>query len=265
MQKKVSTCKMIHIQDISKQVGRTLSDNAPAILTGVGITGTVTTAIFAGKASFKAADLIRESEAEEGTPEDPKERLIERTKLTWTLYIPAVGVGSATIACILFANQIGTRRTAAVAAAYSMSERAFTEYREKVVEKIGSPKEQEVRDEVAQDLVSNTPNTNEVVIVGSGDVLCFDQFTGRYFNSSMENLKQAQNNLNYQLIRESYASLNDFYDRVGLGWTPSGDELGWTCGDPMELRFSTVMSPDNRPCISIDFSVVPVRNFYKNY
>lgn len=251
------------VQIALKRLERVMVDNSPAILTAVGITGTVTTAIFAGKASYKAAGLIQEQEELEGRVEDPKERLVEQTKLTWTLYIPAVGIGTATIACIFFANHIGTRRAAAMAAAYSMSEKAFGEYREKIIEKVGENKEQAARDEIAQERVTKEPGGSEIVMVGDNEVLCFDQFTGRYFKSSMETLKQAQNNLNYQLIRESYASLNDFYDRIGLDWTPTGDELGWTCGDPMELRFSTVMSKDQRPCIAIEFSVVPVRNFYK--
>ena len=252
------------MQDLAKHIERVAIDNAPAILTAVGVTGTVTTAIFAGRGAFKAAELIREKEAVEGTADDAKQRLIDRTKLTWTLYIPAVGVGSATVACILFANQIGTRRAAAMAAAYSMSEKAFTEYREKIVEKIGESKEQEARDEIAQERVERNPLGSQVVVVSEREVLCFDQYTGRYFKSSMEELKQAQNKINYRMIRENYASLNDFYDCIGLDWVPTGDDLGWNSDQMLELSFTTVLSEDQRPCIAIDFNTVPVRNFYRN-
>lgn len=248
----------------AKHVERVVVNNSPAILTAVGVTGTVTTAIFAGRASFKAADLIREMEAEEGTPEDPKERLVERTKATWKLYVPAVGVGTATVACIIFANQIGVRRAAAMAAAYSMSEKAFTEYREKIVEKVGANKEQEARDEIAQERVERNPLGSQVIVMGDREVLCFDQYTGRYFNSSMETLKQAQNKINYRMIRENYASLNDFYDAIGLDWVATGDDLGWNSDAMLELSFTTVLSDDQRPCLAIDFHTVPVRNFYRN-
>lgn len=251
------------MHDLAKHIERVAVDNAPAILTAVGVTGTVTTAIFAGRGAFKAAEIIRENEANNRV-ENPKERLIENVKLTWTLYIPAVGVGSATIACILFANQIGTRRAAAMAAAYSMSEKAFSEYREKIVEKIGESKEQEARDEIAQERVERNPLGSQVVVVNDREVLCFDQYTGRYFKSSMEELKQAQNKINYRMIRENYASLNDFYDCVGLDWVPTGDDLGWNSDQMLELSFTTVLSDDQRPCIAIDFNTVPVRNFYRN-
>lgn len=249
---------------MAKHVERVAVNNSPAILTAIGVTGTVTTAIFASKASFKAADIIREMESEEGTPDDPKQRLVVRTKATWQLYIPAVGVGTATIACIVFANQIGTRRTAAMAAAYSMSEKAFTEYREKIIEKVGETKEQEARDEIAQERVERNPLGSQVIVMNDREVLCFDQYTGRYFNSNMETLKQAQNRINYRMIRENYASLNDFYDYIGLEWVPTGDDLGWNSDQMLEISFTTVLSDDQRPCIAIDFHTVPVRNFYRN-
>lgn len=255
----------MNIQGLAKHVERVAVDNSPAILTAIGVTGTVTTAIFASKASFKAADIIREMESESGVPEDPKQRLVERTKATWQLYIPAVGVGTTTIACIVFANQIGTRRAAAMAAAYSMSEKAFTEYREKIVEKVGEAKEQEARDEIAQERVERNPLGSQVIVMNDREVLCFDQYTGRYFNSDMETLKQAQNKINYRMIRENYASLNDFYDCIGLDWVPTGDDLGWNSDQLLELSFTTVLSDDQRPCIAVDFHTVPIRNFYRNH
>ena len=255
----------MQIQEVAKHIERVAKDNAPVILTAIGVTGTVSTAIFASKASFRAAELIREHEEEAGTPEGAKERLIERTKVVWSLYIPAVGVGSATIACIIFANQIGTRRAAAMAAAYSMSEKAFEEYREKIVEKIGESKEQEARDEIAQERVERNPLGSQVIVMNDREVLCFDQYTGRYFNSDMETLKQAQNKINHRMIRENYASLNDFYDCIGLDWVPTGDDLGWNSDQMLELSFTTVLSEDQRPCIAVDFHTVPIRNYYRNH
>lgn len=256
----------MNIQNAFRNAERFAIDNSPAILTAVAVGGTVTTAIFAGKASFKAAEILREDDRfNQMTFDSPKERAIEQVKLTWTLYIPAVGVGTATIASIVFANQIGTRRAAAMAAAYSMSEKAFSEYREKIVEKIGESKEQEARDEIAQERVERNPLGSQVIVMNDREVLCFDQYTGRYFNSTMETLKQAQNKINYRMIRENYASLNDFYDCVGLDWVPTGDDVGWNSDQMLELSFSTVLSEDQRPCIAIDFHTVPVRNFYRNH
>lgn len=261
------------IANLAKSLERFTIAKSPAILTAIAVTGTVTTAVMVGKASFKAAELIAEEELRretdyklEVTKElvrmEPKDKFV----LVWTLYIPAVSTGFTTIVAMITANQIGTRRTAAMAAAYSLSEKAFGEYREKVVEKIGEKKETAVRDELAQDRVTAHPvSSTQVFMTNGGDVLCFDQHSGRYFQSDMETLKKAVNDLNYKIIAESYASLNDFYDKIGLAILPTGEELGWNTDRKFDLSFSSVLSEDQRPCIAIDFMYGPFLDYYKGY
>ena len=151
-------------------------------------------------------------------------------------------------------------------AAYSVSDKAFSEYREKVVEKLGQKKEQNVRDEIAQDRVTaNPPTQQQILMVGDSEVICYDQFSGRYFNSSMETIKQGQNDTNYQIINEGYASLNDFYDRIGLDHLNVGDEFGWSTDKPLEVKISTVLSTDQRPCISVDYHTTPFKDYYVSF
>lgn len=147
--------------------------------------------------------------------------------------------------------------------AYTISERAYEEYRTKVVKHIGSNKEEKIRDEIAQDRVDRKPVSKEVIIAGSGNVLCFDSYSGRYFNSTMETLKGAQNDTNYQVLNQGYASLSDFYERVGLPATDASEEVGWTQDKTLELEFSTTLSEDGRPCLSFAFFVAPVRNYFR--
>uniref|UniRef100_A0AAU8GSJ2 Lysin B n=1 Tax=Gordonia phage Petito TaxID=3158876 RepID=A0AAU8GSJ2_9CAUD len=256
------------ISDVAKNIEKFALTNSPAILTATAVTGSITAAVLTGQASFKAARLIAEAENEriyDGEdaialrgPLEAKEKF----ELVWMLYIPAVAVGVTTIGSIIMANQIGTRRTAAMAAAYSVSEKAFGEYREKIVTRFGEKKEQGVRDEIAQDRVmANPPSDKQLIMVGESEVLCYDQFSGRYFNSTMENIKQAQNELNFQIINENYASLNDFYDQLGMPTIEIGDEFGWSCDNKVDIRFSTVFSTDQRPCIAIDYTTQPHQHY----
>ncbi len=62
-----------------------------------------------------------------------------------------------TIVCIVGSSKAGGRRTTAAVAAYSLTERAFSEYKEKVVEQIGKGQEQKIRDEIVQDQVDKKP------------------------------------------------------------------------------------------------------------
>jgi hypothetical protein len=236
-----------------------LTDNSPTVLTGVGVAGVITTAYFAGRASFKAAEIILMEETNNGTRFPPKERL----RMVWTLYLPAVGSAILTVSTIIFANRIGTRRAAAMAAAYSLTEKAFTEYREKIVEKLGEKKEREARDELAQDRLAKNPLSSREVIVTGGAVLCYEVLTGRYFTSDIETLRKAQNDINHVILQHGYASLTDFYHRIGLASTAISEDIGWNSNKLLDLEISTVLSEDNRPCLSISYAVEPGRNYYK--
>lgn len=260
------------IAKLAKRFEKLVTDNSPAILTVIGVTGTLTTAYLTGKASFKAAQIIEENEPTIGVRRNPVTNDVEmdrepldikeKTELVWKLYIPAAGTAVMTVACIIAANRIGTRRAASLAAAYSLSQNAIAEYREKVFEKVGERKEQAFRDELAQERVNkNPPSNNEVIIAGGGNVLCHDEFTGRYFTSDMQSLRKAWNDVNHQVLNSYYASLTDFYDLIGLPKTSSSDEVGWNSDKLLELKFSAVMTEDDQPCISIDFATVPIRGY----
>lgn len=243
---------------------RFLSNNSPTILTALGVTGTITTAFLTAKATVRAVELIAEEtkEARTSTGDSGYEfHNKAKAKLVWTLYIPPVGTCVVTIVSIILANRIGMRRAAAIAAAYSVSERAFAEYRDQVVERMGDRRERNMRDEIAQDRVAKTP-VREVIMTDGGRVLCFDTMSGRYFESDMEHLRKAQNDMNYQILNDTYATLHDFYKMIGLPPTRYSSEVGWSSSQLLEIHFATCLSENGRPCISIDYSSYPIRDYY---
>jgi uncharacterized protein DUF6353 len=259
---------MAPLGSLAKRFERLIIDNSPVILTAIGVTGALTTAYLTGRASFRASDLIFEEtmriNKKTGIEDDPELLTAkEKIRLVWKLYIPPAVTGSLTIAAIISANQIGSRRAAALAAAYAISEKAFDEYRSKVVEKIGEKREQTVRDEIAQDRVNRMPVVDrEVIVTGNGSVLCQDAFSGRYFLSDMETLRTAENDINYRVIHDSYASLSDFYELIGLPSTSVSDDVGWNLDKLLELKFSaTLTEAAKKPCICVDFKVAPVRHY----
>lgn len=255
------------IQTLASKASKFVADNSPAILTSVGVAGVVGTAVLTGRAMVKADHILQEAENESLDIDNVHLARVDKFKLVWTLYIPPVLSAGFTIVAIVGANRIGTRRAAAMAAAYSLSEKAFEEYREKVVEKFTERKEHEVRDEIAQDHVTRNPNSNrEVLITNDGSVLCYDKMSGRYFESDMESIKKAQNDTNYLIMSvDGYASLNDFYDKLGLDRIPIGEEVGWNSDKMLDIYFSTIMSDNQKPCIAIDFHTMPIRNYFRTH
>jgi hypothetical protein len=255
----------MNITALLKQAEKFAIDNSPSILTAIGVVGTVTTAYLTGKASFKAAQVIREEKVLlRRYNQDVRHFLSfkDQAQMVWKLYIPAASTGVLTVASILAANHVSVRRATAMATAYSLSERAFTEYKGKVVEKIGENKEREVRDEVAQDRVDRNPvGGNTVIITGKGEVLCYDTYTGRYFNCDMDTLLSAKNEINHCILNQGYASLTDFYHEIGLSRTEVSDEVGWNTDQLLELDISTTLAEDKRPCLTISFNHRPIRKF----
>lgn len=250
------------ISDVFTKASNFAGENSSGILTGIGVTGVVTTAIFTGRASFKAAELIENDRRNRVDVDQPEQDLKDKVKLVWPLYIPPVAVGITTIAAILMANHEASKKIAALTVASSISERTLQEYKAKVIERFGENKAVGVRDSIAQDRVNKTPMTGkETIIVENGDVLCFDMHSGRYFHSSMEKLRRAENKINFEILNHMYASLSSFYDEVGLAPTSYSDDVGWNGNEIFEITFSSVISPDGRPCIAYDFARAPFAEY----
>lgn len=250
------------INKFARLTSRYVRDNAPTILASFGVVGTVTTAVLSARAGYRAAEIIEQERQHQML--DPRFSNFtprHKAELTWQLYIPPTLTGVASCGLIIASVVVGNRRAAALAAAYSLSEKAFREYKDKVVDQIGKGKERKIRDELAQDRVNQDPVSRQDHIYGPGSVLCYDAYTGRYFYSDMESLRRAQNELNHRIINSYYASLSDLYDILQLHRTAFSDEVGWNCDRLLEMTFSTTMSDDDRPCIVINFQVEPIRHY----
>jgi len=269
---------MMPVKAIARTVYKSVGDNSPTILTAVAVAGVISTAFLAVRATPEALRRIEKERARLG--KEDMRFTVERAneipyvdlsafgviKVTWRGYIPAMTMGLATVTCIIGANTVSTKRNAAMISAYSLTDQAFREYREKVASTFGENKEVGVRDAIAKDRVDRDPVTNkEVIITGGGEVLCYDSITGRYFQSTVEIIRKAQNDINAATIFDGYASQNDFYDMIGLPATAMGEELGWRTDHMLEVRFSSSLAADGRPCLSIEYDQQPIRDFYKSY
>lgn len=244
-----------NLAKIVKGVKEVISDHSPEILTGVGIAGMITTTILAVKATPKALKLIEERE--DDLPP------IEVVKTCWKCYVPAAVTGIASAACLIGANSVNARRNAALAAACRLSETAFAEYREQVVDTIGEKKEQTVRDKVAKKRLDDHPvGKNEVIVTGGGQTKCFDHLSGRYFLSDIDRIRRAENELNRRMIIDTYVSLNDFYDEIGLSHIRIGDDLGWSVDKGLiEIDFSSQLDENGEPALVIDYLIAPRRGY----
>ena len=265
-----------------KMVKQFAKKRSPEILTGIGIAGMITATVLAVKATPKALQLIEEEKdrrtdkilegmspnEDENCWQVVKLKPIEVAKVAWKPYIPAVLLGASSVACLIGANSVHARRQAALYSAYKLSETAFTEYRDKVLETVGEETEKEVRDKVAKDKVEKNPaSKTEIYMTGKGESLFYDPISDRHFMSDIETIRKIVNDLNYAMGygSEMYVSLSQLYDELGLKHTSISDNIGWNIRDGLiEPDFSSQID-EGKPCIVLDWLKVPSYNFDSNY
>ena len=252
---------------LHQKAGRVLRKASPTILTCIGAVGVVATAVLAVKATPEALRLIEIAE-DHRHDDDPNWTWSPLTKTeiiktTGKCYVPAVVTGALSVACLIGASSVNAKRNAALATAYTISETALKEYREKAVEVVGPKKEQAIRDAVAKEqLVKNPIGKNEVICTGKGEVLCYDPLSGRYFKSSADQLKKAENNLNRQMRDELHITLNEFYYEIGLSDIDVGSNLGWDIDKGyIDLDFSSQLDENGTPCLVVGHHRPPVYIF----
>lgn len=239
---------------------KTIAKHSPEILTGIGLVGMGVTVVLTAKGTVKAVKILES----ERSYNDSLTK-VEVVKKTWKCYIPAAATGITSMACLVGASSANARRNAALATAYNISKATLSEYKDKVIETIGEKKEKEIKENIAQDKLNKNPISNsKVVVTEKGNTLCYDGVFGRYFMSDKYAIKDAMNNINRQIVNDMYASLNDFYDELGLPPVDIGYDLGWNIDDKrLDVEFDYGRADNDDPCLVIGFNVAPKYNYNK--
>lgn len=237
--------------------------NASTILTCVGGLGVVATAVTAVAETPKAIRLLEQAKEEKGS---------ELTKLevittAGPAYIPAVIMGAATITCIFGANILNKRQQAALMSAYALLDNSYKEYRGKVIDLYGEEVDTHIKQEIAKDKFKEIDrDTTE------GKQLFFDDFSGRYYESTLEQVQLAEYLLNREIALYGYASLNQYYELLDIPEIDGGNEIGWSAGELqcscwsvwVDFRHEKTLIDDDLECYIIQMSYEPVAD-YLNY
>ena len=239
---------------------RFMKRNASTILTFAGGIGVIGTAVLAAKETPKALQLLEDAEAKKGEGLTK----IEKVKIAGPAYIPSIITGAATITCIFGANYLNKRQQAALTSAYVLLDNSYKEYKKKVKELHGEDGELEVRTEIAKDKYSETG-----IQVDDGKKLFYDEFSGRYFESTTEDVLRAEYKINKQIVTNSCAYLNEFYEYLGLEKFDIINHLGWSQAilsdmywvNWLEFDHNKVTLDDGLECCIISMRYEPVIDF----
>lgn len=257
------------LANIAHNVGPLLKRNSSTILTGIGVAGSVGSLLLGVKATPKALGKLDQAYVQKNLDSNNAESVPltkrEVVKLVWIDYLPAVGLQVVTIACVIGAQSINMRKQAALISVATVSETAFREYQERM--SVEAPaKDRKVRDDIARETVEANPvSSREVLLVNGGEQLFYETQTDRYFMSSMQKVQKAVNELNYQIINDDYASLNDFFSLLGLKTVTQGDNLGWNTDFKLEVEYSAQRTDDDRTAMVLEYYKLPIANFYRGF
>ena len=241
-----------------------LKRNSSTILTYVGAAGVIGTTITAIQATPKAMLILEQMEEEKG---DELTNL-EKIQVAVPVYIPTIILGASTLACIFGANVLNKRNQASITSAYALLSSSYKEYRDKVLDLYGEEAESLVVEKIAQDNYDK-----ETAPEDDGGELFYDDYSNRYFRSTVEKVQRAEYEINRDLIMMDYATINDFYKYLDLPPIEGGDKLGWTtcinydCYWQLWIDFShsrTVMD-DGTDCRIIRILTDPIVDFEDYY
>lgn len=253
------------------------------IFLGVQIVGTVTTAVLCWKASPKAKEILEkhklnmaeiDSEFEncENYPEaeykeNKRKETVDTIKDMVPVVLPPVTMGAMTIACALGGYKASTRQIAALSAAYTLSEKALSEYKDKALELIGPKKFSEVEENVAKKRLADNPPSeqNTIINTGRGTVKFLDPVSGRFFYSRPDDVRRAVNAINNETNVDGYfVKLNEFYDELSLPPIDLGNMVGFQAGKLIDIDhiFSVILDENDEAIYVLNYEVQPGHGWF---
>lgn len=201
-----------------KKISNVLDKNLPAILTGVGAVGSVTGAVLAAKAGIKTSPMIKEIKEQHIKENITGVKAVTDTVVTvGKYYIPAGLVTATSVACIIGAHKINSKRILALSSALIASKDQFKDYRSKVKEIIGDKKEEKINTETVAEQIEKqlTYLPWDKLIEGEGPVVYCDINTGKLWKSDPIKMTNYINEFNKLVNNDPFDephNIGEWYD-----------------------------------------------------
>ena len=250
------------LMNVYNNVKGKVEKHSPEILMGVGVVGVVTAGVMACRATMKLNDILDEAvetrekikEVAENpqyedrySDEDAKKDLTVNYVQTGVkvakLYAPSVVVGTASIACLVGSHGILRKRNAALSAAYVTVDKAFKEYKQRVIDRVGEEVEKEIRYGIKAEEVVETftdEEGNETTVTEKVNAMNPNLYSdyARFFDAgSVCWQNDPEYNLMFLKAQQQYANdllrsrgrlfLNEVYEMLGLETSKAGQIVGW--------------------------------------
>lgn len=229
------------IQRALYKSGLYLKKYSPVALSCAASVGVIVTVVTAIKAIPKAVELVKADSRKNHNGDPYAYTRKEAFMSAWKCYIPTAAFGLSTIACIMGANALNSRKQAALTSAYALINQSYKEYKDKLKELYGEEAHNAIVDSIVSekckdvflyasdwagysclDFGEDTAAYPEIVRT------FYDSFSQRYFETTISKVIQAEYHLNRNFMFKGVIPLNDFYEFLGLEKTEFGETVGWS-------------------------------------
>lgn len=224
---------------LASRTGLVLRKNAPEILVGLGIVGTIGGTVMACKGTTRALKVMESHETtlqciedatelnaegqfepgDEGyySEADRKQDLmhtnVETTIELIKTFAPAVLLTTAGIGCIVGSHVILNRRNAALVAAYTAVDGAFKQYRKRVIEDYGKDVDYMFKNNLRKEIVQTEdvdPETGEVTVKNEEQLVMdpngYSEYAKFFDEGSRHWVKNAESNYFFLKCQQNYAN-----------------------------------------------------------
>lgn len=202
----------------------------------------------------------------------PEMTFWEKVRMIGPSYIPCVLLFGTSATCFVLNTLKEERKIATLAGLYSMSEKSFAEYRDKVKDMFGKRKEEKVREGIAEDQ-SRRARNQIVYVTGNGNYLCLEAWTNTQFRSSQQAIESARIRIKDRLRSDMYISLEEVLYEMEVPVRLDDDghplidrsDIGWTVDDDLEFNYTYCGDDNMEPMMVITFMPAPHPDFNRYY
>lgn len=242
--------------DFLKPVIKDVEKHAPEILISLGIVGLIGDILLTAKIAPAADRKLKKAEFEKGEPLTK----VEAVKEVGKDFIPVIILAAASTASVVCGTHGFHKRTAALAAMYTLAESSLSDYKKQVIEMVGEEKEEEItkktEEERAEKIFTVQKSDAQVIDPYGNYQKFYDLYRGIMFYSSETAIDKAVNSLNRIINEGSSVTLNDFYYELGLDPVAFGNDVGWEGRNLIDIRYGAFRK-DGIPISTINFKYNP--------
>lgn len=264
-------------------IKQTVQNNAPGILIGGAVLGSVLTMIFSFKAGMKVNKVISEKKSENENPskeekkEIAKEVILESAPSVFISLASLVG----TIACGVASYKMSSKKigelqnnlsnVAAVAGIATSQLKGITN---EIKEEFGENKYKKIRDKALSNMEDEPEGEMHYILDTGGTVYCCIRMLGIEFISTYDKVRNAIENFSYKVDHEGMGNAMELLYTLNIFEGPEvSDLIFWTSSDlhwevdnfdnkypRLPIETTTIMLHD-RPYLAIVFDDYHIKKF----